>query len=97
MLIALRDVISVTASAANPARADTSIARCAPSRLDATPRATMPVGKATPIVVLSKPSAAARSCGATAATGSVACVEPNNACPIPAMPRASKVTVTSGV
>jgi hypothetical protein len=97
MLIALLEVTSVTASAANPTMADTSIARCAPSRLDVTPKATMPVGNATPIVVLSNPSAAARSCGATAATGSVACVEPNNACPIPATPRASRATVTSGV
>jgi hypothetical protein len=74
-----------------------SIAGWAPSRLDVTPRTTMPVGSATPIVVLSSPSAAARSWGATAATGSVAWVEPKRAWPIPATPRVSRATVSTGV
>jgi hypothetical protein len=57
----------------------------------------MPVGRATPIVVVTSPSAAVRWCGATAATGSVACVEPNKPWPIPATPRASRATVNVGV
>jgi hypothetical protein len=57
----------------------------------------MPVGSATPIVVASSPSAAARSCGATAAPGSVACVEPKRAWPIPATPKVSRAAVTTGV
>jgi hypothetical protein len=72
MRIVPPEAATVTASATSPAIADTTIASCAPSRLDMTPSTTMPVGSARPIVVLSSPSAAARSCGATAATGSVA-------------------------
>jgi hypothetical protein len=57
----------------------------------------MPVGSAKPIVVGISPSAAARSCGATAVNGSVACVEPKRAWPMPATPRASNATVKTGV
>jgi hypothetical protein len=78
-------------------KADNSIASCAPNRLDVTPRITMPVGSATPMVVVISPSAAARSCGATAVNGNVACVEPKRAWPIPATPKASSATVKTGV
>lgn len=57
----------------------------------------MPVGSATPIVELSSPSAAARSCGATAATGSIAWVEPKSAWPIPATAKVSRAAVSTGV
>ena len=95
--ISCRLLSSVAASANSPMRADNSIASCAPNRLDATPRTTMPVGSAKPIVVGISPSAAARSCGATAVNGRVACVEPKRAWPIPATPKASNATVKSGV
>ena len=88
---------SVAVSATSPIRADNSIASCGPNRLDATPRTTMPVGRARPIVVVISPSAAARSCGSTAVNGSVACVEPNRAWPTPATPSASRATVKTGV
>jgi hypothetical protein len=52
------------------------MARWGPSRLDITPRITMPVGNAKPIAVETSPSAAARSCGATAPTGKVAWPDP---------------------
>jgi hypothetical protein len=57
----------------------------------------MPVGSATPIVELSSPSAAARSCGATAATGSIAWVEPKSAWPIPATAKVSRAAVSTEV